>query len=69
MGHFSKNRSLFAIPFSFALMLYKSIVQGGQAYGAEVWLPLVRTSELDHTFPVFIQHFFHLHNKTSRLNT
>ena len=50
-------------------MLYKAIVQGGQAYGAEVWLPLAKTSELDRTLVVFIQHFFHLHNKTSRLNT
>ena len=65
----AKIRSLFVIPFAFALMLFKAIVQGGQAYGAEVWLPLVRTDELDRTFCVFIQHFFHLHNKTGRLNT
>jgi len=65
----AKIRSLFAIPFSFALMLYKSIVQGGQAYGAEVWLPLVRTSELDHTFPVFVQHFFPLAQQDKPANT
>ena len=61
-----KNRSLFAIPLSFAHMLYQ---QGGQAYVVEVWLPLVRTGEMDRLFPMFVQHFFHLRSKTSWFST
>ena len=35
----SKIKSLFTLPLAFALMLYRSIVQGSLTSGAEVWLP------------------------------
>ena len=65
---FSKIRSLFAIHFSFALTLFSAIIQGSHVYGAEIWLPLTRTKSIDLTFVNFVQHFFHLHNKTGHKN-
>ena len=50
------------------MLLFKAIVRGSQAYGAAIWAPLVRASEFDRTFFLFLQHFFHLHGKTSRMN-
>ena len=39
----AKIKSLFALPLSFAAMLYQAIVQGAQMYAAEIWLPCVNT--------------------------
>lgn len=64
----AKIRSLCAIPSSFTLMLYIAVVQGSQSYASEVWLPLVRPRAADQAFTAFMQHFLHLHAKTSHPN-
>ena len=64
----AKIRSLFTLPWSFAIMLYSAIVQGAQTYGSEIWLALVEPHEADRTFVQFDQHLFHLHRKTGKHN-
>jgi hypothetical protein len=64
----SKIRSLFTLPFSFALMLYKALVQGAQSYGCELWLPLVVVKAADRTLVTFLQQLFFLHKKTGHYN-
>lgn len=64
----AKIRSLFSLPLSFAVMLFKAIVQGAQSYGAEVWLPLAQPASLDATFITFAQSLLHLHKKGARRN-
>jgi hypothetical protein len=64
----AKIRSLFTLPFLFALMLYKALVRGAQSYGSELWLPLVETRAADRTLVTFMQQLFFLHKKTGHYN-
>jgi hypothetical protein len=54
----AKIRSLFTLPFLFALMLYKALVRGAQSYGSELWLPLVETRAADRTLVTFMPQLF-----------